>query len=318
MKPCGYCGSSSMNPFLSGVTDRLRQDSGSYSFVACQGCGSSWLEPLPSPQEIEAAYPEVYGLGKGGALKSPLARALQALELALWLNPVYRRNVRILSRFHGAGQGELLDVGCGSGYQTACFKAAGWKVTGLDFAPGAGRMMKERHGIEAFECNASNMAEVLGDRQFDVITLFHVIEHAPDPDTLISGVCRHLRRGGTIFLSAPLAGSIQAALFGRHWGAYREAPRHVSLPSASGLMRLLERQGFSGITYKPDHVFYVAGSALVSLVSSLTMTSSYGRSGFAAAVKRVVGAGLAISYMPAAFIETFSRRCSLGLVLGRR
>lgn len=317
MKACGYCGGVSFRPLISDVRDRLLQGDETYSFVCCEGCGSSWLDPLPTPEKLASSYPELYGLGTGSARKSAFARILQSMELELWFKPVYRRNVRILSRYTGK-RGELLDIGCGSGYQSSCFKDAGYSVTGIDFATGTAEMMRKRHGIEAFACSVMDLDDVIPGRQYDVITGFHVIEHTLTPDVLIKSIISHLRPGGTVFLSAPLAGSLQARLFGRNWGAYREAPRHVSLPSREGLTQLLARAGLDDVQTKSDHIFYIAGGALTSLSAALTMTSSYGSSAIVTAVKRFLGAGLAVLYLPAACVETLGKHYSMGLVVGRQ
>ena len=314
MNICGYCGNTSFSPFVAGVTDRLGVVDGEYSFVKCAECGSGWLDPLPSPDRISAFYPRMYGLGKG-ADERPL---MSAVELALWFGPVYRRNARLLEQRVGRDK-SVLDVGCGSGYQAACFKRRGFNVTGIDFAEGTREWMDRQHGIEAYSCGVNEMPVALSDRKFDVITAFHVVEHMLDPNEFLSGLISRLNPNGAIFMSMPLADSLQARAFGRKWGAFREAPRHVSLPSKKGISVLFEKHGLNDVRVRPDHIYYVAGSAFASLLSSLSMTTSYGKNkGLSLVMRRLFGAALAACYLPVACCEVMGRNYSMGLAFGRR
>jgi len=318
MRPCGYCGNSSFSPLVSGVTDRLGEVKGEFSFVRCTRCESAWLDPLPEPDQLASFYPKIYGLGKEVDKRSTITSLMSALELALWFGPVYNRNARILSK-RCDEQGDLLEVGCGSGYQAASFKRRGFNVTAVDFAEKTGEWMMAKHGIQAHSCDVSQIPEVLADSQFDAVTASHVIEHMLDPGEFIKILSGRLRSGGEVFLTMPLVDSFQARIFGKHWGAFREAPRHVNMPSKRGLSALFEKAGLESIVLKPDHVYYVAGSAFASLSSSLSMTSSYGaKSAFVSAVKRFIGAGLAACYLPAACLEVLGDSYSMGLVIGRK
>ena len=318
MRPCGYCGNSSFTPLVSGVTDRLGEVKGEFSFVSCTRCESAWLDPLPEPDQLSSFYPKIYGLGKEVDKQSAITSLMSSLELALWFGPVYKRNARILSARCDT-KSELLEVGCGSGYQAASFKRRGFDVTGVDFAEGTGDWMMTKHGVQGYSCDVAAIPEVLAGREFDAVTASHVIEHMLDPRDFVRTLMGRLRSGGQVFLAMPLVDSFQARVFGKHWGAFREAPRHVNMPSKRGLSLLFEEAGLEAIVLKPDHVYYMAGSAFASLSSSLSMTSSYGaKSAFVSAFKRFIGAGLAACYLPAACIEALGKNYSMGLIVGRK
>lgn len=318
MRVCVYCGSESFKPLLDGVTDRLGVVKGARSFVKCLQCGSARLEPMPAPEELAAFYPPVYGLGRNAGGSNPLSSFLRSLEMMFLFGPVYRRNVRMLKSC-GAHGGRLLDVGCGSGHQTVWFKKSGFDVVGADFAEGTREWMAEAHDIEAVSCDLSQMQGIFKKESFDVITAFHVIEHMIDPLDFIITLKELLVPGGRILLSMPLADSVQADMFGAGWGAFREAPRHVNIPSAGGMRALLERAGFGGVVMKPDHLFYIAGSAFASLSESLSMTSSYSsRSGLSLLLRRLAGVFLAGLYLPIAVYEACGERYSMGVVLGQK
>lgn len=318
MRPCGYCGSSSFVPLVDGVTDRLGQVDGEFSFLSCAKCESAWLNPLPEPGELSSFYPRIYGLGKEVEEGSRLAALMSALELALWFGPVYRRNARMLSNCCN-GKGSLLEVGCGSGYQAACYRRYGFDVTGVDFADGTAEWMNAKHGIQAYSCDVSQIHQVLAGRQFDAVAASHVIEHMLEPRKFLEILSGCMRAGGQVFLTMPLVDSFQARMFGKHWGAFREAPRHVNMPSKLGLSLLFEQAGLEAVAIKPDHIYYEAGSAFASLSGRLSMTASYGsKSAFVSSVKRFIGAGLAVCYLPVACVEILAGSYSMGSIIGRK
>jgi hypothetical protein len=85
-----------------------------------------------------------------------------------------------------------------------------------------------------------NNLSPLGSRQFDVIAMWHVIEHLPDARHILRAVSGALTSGGYLTLRTPNAESMGARLFGRRWEWFY-APEHIFLYSARGIQRLLEQ-----------------------------------------------------------------------------
>lgn len=118
------------------------------------------------------------------------------------LNPA--RLQYVLERCPLAGT-DVLDVGCGGGILAESLAAAGARVTGIDIAPavlGVARLHLFESGldIEYLECTAEELAT---DRacMFDVVTCMEMLEHVPDPGSVVHAIARLLRPGGHAFLS---------------------------------------------------------------------------------------------------------------------
>jgi len=119
------------------------------------------------------------------------------------LNPL--RTSYVTERAEIAGQA-VLDVGCGGGLLTEALAHAGAKVTGIDMAPGpltVAKLHRHKSGLDDIrylETNAENLAaEETGE--FAMVTCMEVIEHVPDPESLIAACAALARPGGDVFFS---------------------------------------------------------------------------------------------------------------------
>jgi 2-polyprenyl-6-hydroxyphenyl methylase/3-demethylubiquinone-9 3-methyltransferase len=97
----------------------------------------------------------------------------------------------------------VLDMGCGGGILTEALAKAGAVATGVDLEPGAIQVATKHAKENQLNIEYLNCAiEALDlSRQFDIITCLEMLEHVPDPESLLKRLCLHLKPGGTLFLS---------------------------------------------------------------------------------------------------------------------
>lgn len=233
----------------------------------CGGCASLYLDPRSDAASLPAAYACYYtharpdsgppAGGAGWALfndylawrfdwrrqpRLPGARWLCRLLPPLALKLDYYGRHLFAREF--PGRGRLLDVGCGNGEFLGQARAMGWRATGVDFDPAAIAACR----AQGFEVREGGL-EVLDDEpsgSFDVVTLSHCIEHLPDPAGALGRAARLLRPGGTIWIATPNPQGPGLRLFGRAWRGL-EPSRHLCVPSAAQLARLLAAAGFEAI-----------------------------------------------------------------------
>jgi SAM-dependent methyltransferase len=79
-------------------------------------------------------------------------------------------------------------------------------------------------------------------RGYDVITLWHVMEHMPDPTVVLKKIQNLLRPDGFLVISLPLADSWEARWFGSHWAGY-DLPRHLVTFTRSSFRRWIQDCG---------------------------------------------------------------------------
>jgi len=219
--PCPHCGAAGAT-LLWPMPDRLQVFAGDFSLVRCRACGLLRTSPRPAWSELSAAYaagryhmPEDVG---GSAIKS-LARRITALS---------------------PQPGRALDVGCGTGELLAALRQDGWAVQGVEPDATLARQAREESGLDVFVGDLA--AAAFPDGHFDLVVLWHVLEHLPEPRATLAEVRRVLRPAGVAVIGVPNAASLQARLFGRYWAAY-DVPWHLTHFTPGTLGRLLEQTG---------------------------------------------------------------------------
>ena len=218
------------NPIVSPLLPVTAEGGGLYELQRCEVCGLVWDAPMPGEAELAAAYSQAY-YSSTEAKFNPLIEA--------WTRYSGRRRAQALLRKHGRGAAGLrvLDVGCGRGVLLQGFRKLGADALGIERG-GAG--FEEIEGIEAL-----SLDDLLASgRTFDVIVIWHVLEHLPDPQESLAKLRQLLARDGSLFVEVPNFGSLQAGLFGARW-FHLDLPRHLFHFTPDTLAATLREAGFS-------------------------------------------------------------------------
>ncbi|MFI5283125.1 MAG: class I SAM-dependent methyltransferase [Candidatus Dormibacterales bacterium] len=198
-------------------------DLGSRRFVRCANCGLRVLNPAPGPQELANEYDAGY---------APFALAARSPDLATRFRRAWytARRERWLS---GLEFSSALDVGCGTGEFLLKLRRRGVDVRGLEPAAYAAQFAASS-GLDVFQGGVSDYRP---RRTFDLITLWNVVEHLPDPKGDLARLRELLAPAGTMVILTPDAGSHQARAFGRDWAGL-EVPKHLVLLDRGSLRAL--------------------------------------------------------------------------------
>lgn len=245
---CGVCGESGLDLELSGISDNAGLDSGKFNILRCRNCSHRITVPIPSPEDLERYYPEIYYAhsveGKGvksrlkwfmkGRLhmkneKEGLAQSGFGLLGRLLAEPLYIKN------------GKLLDVGCGVGEYVNFAGNHGWEARGVEPDSKAVKIGQDS-GLNIRQ----GMAEQLPfeNESFDVIRAWHVIEHTHSPSIAISEMSRVLRSDGYLLISVPNYNSTQRKVLGGCW-PHLDVPRHLQHFTPESFELLLSMGGFN-------------------------------------------------------------------------
>ena len=156
----------------------------------------------------------------------------------------------------GKTSGRLLDVGAGTGHFPFFMQSKGWEVVALEPDDTARKVAKEK-----LKLNILPLEELARqtENSFDVITLWHVLEHVHDIEGYVDHFHSILKKDGTLIIAVPNHTSRDAKHYATKWAAY-DVPRHLWHFSPESMNQLLSRHHFQ-INEKMDmplDAFYVS------------------------------------------------------------
>jgi len=261
---CPLCGGAG-DVVHKGLGDPLYDVPGQWSFRRCRGphCGLWWLDPVPRAEDLGLAYASYFTHAPRPPRPSTLLRRLiadaragyrraryggppagigaRALAWTAHLHPGWKAEIHHRAMHLPVQPGRrLLEVGCGTGDLLAGVAALGWQVTGVDFDPQAVAVARSR-GLDVREGDLPGQA--FADGAFAAVTMFHVIEHVPDPRALLVECRRVLAPDGALVVATPNPAGRGHARFGRSWLGL-DPPRHLHLFPPALLAAEVERAGF--------------------------------------------------------------------------
>jgi SAM-dependent methyltransferase len=222
-----------------------------FGLLACPACGLRKTAPQPAPEVIGKYYASSdyvsHSDTRTGAVNQlyHFARQFMLGRKAAWV-----------IQAAGRTSGRLLDVGAGTGYFAEHMRDRGWTVTALEPDEGARRLALERAKL------AIRPAEdlfTLEPGTFDVITLWHVLEHVHAPADYLRQFRKLLAPGGMLIIAVPNPESRDARQYGPDWAAW-DVPRHLWHFSPEAMRRMFLACGFamSGMRTMPLDAFYVS------------------------------------------------------------
>lgn len=195
------------------------------------------LRTEPVPSNLSAYYQSDAYISHTDQRKTLFEKLYQGFKV---LNLAGK--IRLLNRLM-PGKGSLLDFGSGTGDFLFAAHRAGWKVLGVEPNEGA-RTRALQKGVQA-EANL----EALPGESFDIIALWHVLEHLPEPGNMVRRLGARLSGHGYMIVAVPNHRSFDAQYYGSFWAAY-DTPRHLWHFTKTSLEALFKEQGFELIREK--------------------------------------------------------------------
>jgi len=132
-------------------------------------------------------------------------------------------------------KGRLLDIGAGTGEFLSVAKNDGWQTIGVEPSDRAKAIAKSK-GVSFVEHTSE-----LENNSFDVISMWHVLEHVSDLDAQIKELKRLLKPTATLIIAVPNFKSFDAKYYGKFWAAY-DVPIHFWHFSKTAIKLLFEKE----------------------------------------------------------------------------
>lgn len=180
--------------------------------------------PKPSLEKLPSYYESEDYISHTDGKRSLFERMYHFIKNIALKNKVKLINAK-------SQKGKLLDIGAGTGDFLVVAKNDGWDTTGIEPSDKAKAIAINK------EVNFANSLSDLKDHSFDVITMWHVLEHVPNLHEYILELKRLLKPTGTILIAVPNFKSFDAEYYGRFWAAY-DVPRHIWHFSKTAIKKL--------------------------------------------------------------------------------
>jgi SAM-dependent methyltransferase len=202
--------------------------------VRCRRCGLQYVNPRLRGDLILTSYTE----GEDATYVSQLAARERTFDAAL----------TEIERLAGR-RGRLLDIGTAAGAFVAAAVKRGWDAEGCEPNRWLGEWGARHYGIRIRQ--GSVFDQDYADGTFDVVTLWDVIEHTPDPRAVLDRCRALLKPGGLLIVNYPDIGSWIARLLGRRWLFLTSV--HLWYFDRATIARLMETGGFAVQTIRPHY-----------------------------------------------------------------
>lgn len=239
---CPVCDSSRVQADFLAAIDRQYAVPGivaRYTYALCHDCRAMFMNPMPRSEDIWRFYPpsEAYYAHRSDVVP----RTYRMLARSSGTGSILERAVR--STFFPLVQftppGRVLDYGCGAGHFLDAMRLLDWETWGVEPARDAAQLAARHHHVL---CGTAEDAQEQLLGKYDLITMFQVLEHIPDPVRVIRILLRLLGPGGSLVISTPNSASCLARSSGTFWRGL-ECPRDVCLYGPRALQALLDACG---------------------------------------------------------------------------
>jgi len=234
---CPWCGNESLSTRLR-TTDLLQHKPGQFVLDRCETCGHTFQNPQLTEEGLEFYYRDFYdGLGEK-----------QLESLFDGKNTAYLGRARSMTA-HDPAPKRWLDVGTGQGHFCAAVRDGLLPDTsfdGLDFTEGVEIAEREKRVERGFRGSFPALAGELAG-QYDVVSMYHYLEHTADPDRELRAARQVVRPGGHLLVEVPDAESRLSRVLGRWWLPWLQ-PQHLHFMPVANLRARLEELGFTVVS----------------------------------------------------------------------
>lgn len=278
-----------------------------FQLHCCPSCGLLFQDHEAVEARLSDFYPSSYWWreeGRAGSLEG---------RYRLWV--VRHDQISFLKKVCPQPEGlKLLDIGCGGGLFVRLALESGFDAFGLERSRTALGLAGPDIAARLLD---SEIDELAGQGQgFDVITMFHTLEHITDPFRYLKRIQKLFRRPGNLIVQVPNLRSLQARFFGSRWYGL-DCPRHVSNFTEFALLHLLGRCGYRIQRVRHfslrDNAASIVSSALPGLDPMSQRVKRTRRQGKAAptagtVTRDILYATLLVAIQPLAWLESRIKR----------
>lgn len=211
-----------------------------FSIVRCISCDFLFTNPRPEKNVIGNYYKSETYISHSDTSRGFVNKVYQSVR-----NRTLKQKSTWISNHKG--QGRVLDIGAGTGHFLKTIIEKGYSGVGLEPEEEARKLAKTRFDLNLYE-DLESVTKI--ENQFDVITLWHVLEHVHELKATLDKIRSLLSTGGILVIAVPNPQSYDANYYGKYWAAY-DLPRHLYHFTRGPLIQLMESYRYKLIQTYP-------------------------------------------------------------------
>jgi len=248
IEKCLVCGSNQFEPFLVCRDYTVSQEN--FNIVSCKSCGFKFTNPRPENAVLGSYYKAESYVSHTNSKKGIVNKLYHMVR-----SYTLKQKIKLVSSY--VSRGTILDYGCGTGMFLSECKKAGWETFGMEPDDNARKIASEQN-LNLF-ADKNTLQLHIAEKEFDAITLWHVLEHVTDMYNTLAFFKHKLKSNGVLIIAVPNHVSYDAEYYKEYWAAY-DVPRHLHHFELKSMKSLLENSGFQLIETKPMKFdsFYVS------------------------------------------------------------
>ena len=238
IEKCPICGGESHRNFVEAEDHNVSKDR--FNIVECNDCSFRFTNPIPSEGTIGDYYKSENYVSHSGTKKGFINRVYHVVR-----SRAIRQKEKLASKHSTAKN--ILDIGCGTGDFLAYCKSLNWNALGLEPDESARKIAIESNLIEAKPLNHLYAVE---ENTFDVISMWHVLEHVYNLNDDIEQYKKILKQDGVLIVAVPNCSSKDAEHYGANWAAY-DLPIHLYHFRPNNMKKLFSNHGMEVVEILP-------------------------------------------------------------------
>jgi 2-polyprenyl-3-methyl-5-hydroxy-6-metoxy-1,4-benzoquinol methylase len=237
---CPVCTSGDIKKSLIAKDYTVSQES--FEVWHCGHCSLRFTQHIPDANAIAKYYQSSAYISHSDTQEGLVNKLYHFVR-----NHTLKTKRKLVEQAAQKNKGSLLDVGAGTGAFSHAMQTAGWNITALEPDDGA-----RKTALEKYKLQLQHPEELyqLSAKQFDAVTMWHVLEHVHDLHGYLKCFHSVLKDDGVLIIAVPNYTSHDAKHYAESWAAY-DVPRHLYHFSPASMQKLASVEGFTVKEYKP-------------------------------------------------------------------
>jgi 2-polyprenyl-3-methyl-5-hydroxy-6-metoxy-1,4-benzoquinol methylase/predicted RNA-binding Zn-ribbon protein involved in translation (DUF1610 family) len=222
-----------------------------FDLLQCENCGFQFTQGFPVEKEIGKYYETPDYISHSDTKKGMMNELYHLVR-----SRMLQKKAQLINNITGKTSGKILDIGTGTGYFSHTMQQKGWQVEAIEKSEQARSFAKKNFNLDIKDDSGLND---FSSGSFDVITLWHVMEHLEHLNETWERLHELLKDDGCLVVAVPNCSSYDAQKYKEFWAAY-DVPRHLWHFTPDSIKKFGEKHNFTLVNHlpMPFDAFYVS------------------------------------------------------------